>query len=634
MNEDLNPTDPDLSWQECMDLLDRLPSFPAQDRVATIERLVRNPSPMIRERALRTGAAVVPDDRLVTYLRSDADDIVRNAGMEMLKMRGAKGLPLSVRLLRDEDPDVVLQAVLALGHLRDLRALEPLRASLTHTSPNIVAAAIEAVGRLGDDRAVPDLLPFLEADLWLQMAAVQALGDLRSSRALKHLSELLPDLMVGPMAAEALARVGGLKAFKALIDHWLLFGEDGDTETTLGLLAHVVEGLSKAPEPQPELLESLVGCLQSEDTEIRASAARCLLALGPTDLDDAALDELAEGQADASIVPACLDLRRDLASTLVAKGGKSRAWGFLLAAKSPRSVPVDVVVQALTTGLPSADTLRPAALALERIQSPRIAEALVDQFVAAESERGSVLVPLLATHRDYLEEVVSQRSDLDSDSRLVLLAQFGTEGEKVTEGILELDEDRRFAVLERIIDIEDIARRLPWRDWLGRDPDKYAPLAARIAARYGMADLLPTLRQLLIDQPTPEVVRAMGEFGDRESVPTLGEILNSDANPLIPIVLESLGRIGGPEARAAIREVIFNGKCEPRLGLRALSLCAIEEDDAVFRGAVGHADWYVRLTCAEVLGRFTRPENLAALSQLAADPVEIVSKQALSSLEA
>jgi hypothetical protein len=35
-----------------------------------------------------------------------------------------------------------------------------------------------------------------------------------------------------------------------------------------------------------------------------------------------------------------------------------------------------------------------------------------------------------------------------------------------------------------------------------------------------------------------------------------------------------------------------------------------------------------------VLGRFVRPENLAALSQLAADPVGIVSQRAVSFLEA
>jgi len=126
-------------------------------------------------------------------------------------------------------------------------------------------------------------------------------------------------------------------------------------------------------------------------------------------------------------------------------------------------------------------------------------------------------------------------------------------------------------------------------------------------------------------------------------VPVLLGLLEGDAAPggarslgrnLTPLILESLGRVGGPEARQAIRRAILEGRCEQRIGYRALSLCAIEEDDALFRRAVGHADWYVRLACADVLGRFMRPENLAALSQLAADPVGIVSQRALSFLEA
>ncbi len=41
----------------------------------------------------------------------------------------------------------------------------------------------------------------------------------------------------------------------------------------------------------------------------------------------------------------------------------------------------------------------------------------------------------------------------------------------------------------------------------------------------------------------------------------------------------------------------------------------------------------MRLACVDVLGRFARPENLASLTQLAADPVAIVSQRALSFLE-
>src|SRR4030095_13134161 len=105
-----------------MALLDQLPSLPSEARVAAIERLIRNSSPVIRERALRTGAAVVSDERLAAYLRAEGGDGLRNAGLEMLKMRGSRAIGLAVRLLRDKDPDVVLQAVLALGHVRDLRS--------------------------------------------------------------------------------------------------------------------------------------------------------------------------------------------------------------------------------------------------------------------------------------------------------------------------------------------------------------------------------------------------------------------------------------------------------------------------------------------------------------------------------
>ena len=105
--------------------------------------------------------------------------------------------------------------------------------------------------------------------------------------------------------------------------------------------------------------------------------------------------------------------------------------------------------------------------------------------------------------------------------------------------------------------------------------------------------------------------------------------------PLEPLVLESLGRIGGPEARAALHQATSSGRPQrERMAYRALARCATEEDDETFRDAADHTDWYVRLSCAEVLGRFSRPENLAALAQLAADPVPIVAQRALSFLEA
>jgi HEAT repeat protein len=297
------PAGAELSWDGAMRLLEALPAMPLGERGAQVELLVHNSSPGIRERVLHLGANLLPEERIAEHLRNDHDAVLRNAGLEMLKLRGARSFQLAVRLLADPEPDVVLQAVLLLDHLRDPRALEPLRAVLGHGDLNVAQAAILAIGRLGDGRSIPDLLPFLDADPWLQMAAVQALGDLRSRRAAAALARMLTDPVIGAIAAEALARIGGATACRALAAHWL--GQAGplDDAALLGLLAHTLEGLSRsraALADQPladrpaldQLLRSLGGRLADPAPEIRAAAARCVLALGPSAGDEAALAAL------------------------------------------------------------------------------------------------------------------------------------------------------------------------------------------------------------------------------------------------------------------------------------------------------------------------------------------------------
>jgi HEAT repeat protein len=628
-------SDPEPSWEECMELLDQLPALPGEARVAAIERLIRNSSPVIRERALRTGAAVVSDERLESYLREEADDVLRNAGLEMLKMRGPRALGLAVRLLRDPDPDVVLQSVLALGHVRDLRALEPLRAALNHEDMNVMQAAIEAVGKLGDARAIPDLLPFLEADEWLQLATIQALGDLRSPAAVPPLARLLTDLMVGPLAAESLARIGGAKAFQALCRHWLRFQAEVDAETMVGLLAHVLEGLGTAPRNQEELRASFAAILDGGEEATRIAAARGLLALGPGPDDRRALELVVDGPADASVLPACLAKRRDMIADLLAQPGKARSWGFLLASRFPRAAPLGTLGAAVRDELPPAELVSSMLKAFRKVRHPALAAALLDLYLEAPTDYRGALAPLMVTHRGELRDLLAERRDVDDEARLILAAHLGLAAREVVAHIVAIEpHEARLRVLHQVATQEELVRQLPWDEWLAERPELYAGLAARVAAEFSLRELVPPLRAQLGQRPNPDLIRAVGEMGDRESVPALLRVLEEGPRNLVPLVLESLGRVGGPEARQAIRRAILEGRCEPRIGYRALSLCAIEEDDALFRRAVGHPDWYVRLACADVLGRFVRPENLAALSQLAGDPVGIVSQRALSFLEA
>ncbi len=622
------------TWQECIELLDNLPSMPKDDRVEAIERLIRNPSPGIRSRALRMGAAAIPDERIKDYLRSDADDVLRNAGLEMLKMRGNRGFNLTLQLLKDDDSDVVLQAVICLTHLRDPRGLEPLRSVLHHADPNVVQEAIVAIGQIGDARAIPDLLGFLDSDSWLQMAAIQALGNLRSPVAVPHLKRLLTDFMAGSIAAEALARIGGTNAFKALAQHYLRFQNEVDVETTLGLLAHVLEGLPRAPTPIEGLREALLERLGDDQEAIREATARGLLALGPADEDAEALSIVAGTHREASVLPACLHNRKDLIGHLIGQSDIRRTWGFLLAARYPKSTPSSEVVKALQRPALE-EQFDPMLRALERLRSPEIGAALLGFYLRLPEEQRSTVHPLIRSHRQVLKKELKSSDDVDDSTRVVLSALLGDSSGEVEEQLAVLPAEERTRALGELLDLEEIVRGLPWQRWLDEEPAILGPVAAEYASRIGVRELAPSFRKMIESEPEPYLIRTLGELGDRDAVSLLVGLLELTDQPLEPLVLESLGRIGGPEARSALRkETASESPQRQRMAYRALSRCATEDDDAIFRDATTHSDWYVRLSCAEVLGRFSRPENLAALARLAADPVPIVAQRALSYLEA
>ncbi|MDY7095108.1 MAG: HEAT repeat domain-containing protein [Acidobacteriota bacterium] len=619
------------TWDECIQLLDQLPSMPLEQRVEAITRLIRNPSPGIRSRALRMGAAALSDDVLTSYLRDDADGVLRNAGLEMLKMRGSRGFTLAVELLRDPDDDVVLQAVLVLDHLKDPRALEPLRAQLRHSDPNVVQAVIVAIGHLGDARTIPDMLPFLEGDSWLQVAAVEALGDIRSPVAVPHLAKLLTDLMMGPLAAEALARIGGFDAFKRLAEHWLRFEQDLDAETMLGLLAHVLEGLPRFPPDVAGLRGSL--SLYLHDTgAVRVPAARALLALGPGEQDDEALDLLVDAHLEPLLLPTCLSQRKDLIAKLLHAEDQRRAWGLLLAGRFPQDTPVDILVEALHKPM-DAGWLELVVGTLSKVQHRDVAEALLALYRSLPVSSRASLAPVLSSHKEALRELIDGQEGLRESTQIVLAALLGRDPETTAAAIQELDHQDRLAALAQLTDQSKVMGILPWESWLEEAPADYGPLAAEVAVESGQRQLVPALRELLGEHTSPALIRAMGELGDRQSVDKLLVLLEEDSS-YRPLVLESLGRIGGPRVREALREVA-EGDEEgvARIAYKALSLCATTEDDGFFREAVAHHDWYVRLACAEVLGRFQRPKNLAALVQLASDPVTIVAQRAMALLE-
>jgi HEAT repeat protein len=626
------------SWDECVEILERLPTMPLDTRLEALERLVRNPSPGIREQALRIGASILPESRLTEYLRDPADAALRNAGSEILRLRGGRSLPVVLRLLEDADPDVALQAVLILDRLRDPRALESLHAALGHLDPNVKQEVIVAIGHLGDARSIPHLLPFLSADLWVQIAAVQALGDLRAPEAVPALAERLTDPLVGSLAAEALARIGGEPVFRALAAHWPAGGVEIDDETMLGLLAHVLEGL-RGPEEVGALpggfREALSARLHDRSAEVRTAAARCLLALGPNPWDAAAFEVLAGSRPAAGVRPAALARRRDLIGPLLAAAGEPRAWGFQLAAGFPDDVPADAFLAAVGETVERQELLFSLVQALEKVRVPGLGTALLDLYLQLPAAARDSLGSALAAHREEVGSALGARPEVAEADRLVLASLLGLPVDEVVLAIVDLEPSFRPGVISRLMRIEGLTALLPWDDWLAEAPELYSSLAAEAAVRCGLPELLPSLRARAVVAPAAPLIRALGALGDREAVPVLARCLE-ERDELRAAVLESLGRIGGPEARALLHSAILSSmgdSPEARAAFKALAACAGPGDDVLFRAAAAHPDWQVRLVAAETLGRFSRPENIVALTRLAADSVPAVSHRALASLE-
>jgi HEAT repeat protein len=616
-----------------MGLLADLPGMALEDKTQVIERLMRSSSPGIRERALCMGVATMPDDTLVTFLRDDADAVLRNAALEILKKRGTRSFALAVSLLRDEDDDVALQGILILDHIKDPRAVEPLRSTLHNENPNLSQAAIVAIGHLGDGRSIPDLLPFLRGDTWLQVAAVQALGDLRSHQAIEPLSELLTDLLVGPMAAEAIAQIGGPTALSRLAEHWLKYHDELDPETSLGLLAHVLEGLQDPPQPSDELRASLAQRLRDPYRQVRESAARCLLALGSGPEDAEALNLLSGIAPDPEVLPSCLSGRSDLIDNLLERPGIFRSWGFLLSSHYPDTPTSGPLQRAMSADEPPS-ALRPILDALSRLRGKELGKPLLQLYLGLPPASRAELLPVLKMHRGSLLAARADRDDIATVDGLILDAALGEYPDVVRQQIVDLPLAERLEVIFQLSDHAELMRTLPWDEWLADAPEDHIAIASQAAATSGLRELLPRLRAMLPESACPELIRTVGELGDRDSVPELLALLDEPTRQHFrPLIFEALGRIGGPDARRALREVALSeNKKEVRLGFKSLADCAAEEDDAFFRKAASHPDWLVRLAAVEVLARFARPENLTAVSSLAADPVAIVAQRALTAL--
>jgi HEAT repeat protein len=621
------------TWEECASLMEALPGLPPEGRTGALLRLLRSPGPGMRQQAVRMAAAMLPAESAVALLRDEADDALRSVGVEILKRKGMEAFPAACDLLRDEDSGVVLQAIEILDALKVPGALEPLRPLLSHLDPNVVQAALGAIGRTRDARAVNDLLPFLGEDPWFRIASAQALGNLRCRSAVGPLTRLLQDPMTGPIAAEALAQIGGTVAFRALAEYYLASRSELEPESVLGLLAHVSQGLPSRPKPFPGLRETVIPVLNDASDHNRLAAAHCLLSLGEGPGDGWALDVLEVLSANSADLPRCLLKRADLVPTLLHSGPLGSVWGIRLASLHPRSFAAEDLEAALA-GPGAAEAASHVSELFERLRAPSMTGLLLKFYLALPAEVRPSLGDALAAHAREIRRRIASGQVPEGPARAVLEILLGANPKKGAGAILGLAPGDRLEALSQLTGNADLVEALPWAAWLAESPDLYLRLACDAAVHSGSRALLSILRNILEQSPVLEVIRTVGETADSASIPLLlRHLAGGDALTRVTII-ESLGQIGGPEVLSSLRALAR--ECSPeevRHVFRALSRAAEEEDAPLFRRAASHPDWVVRLASADVLGRFPGAENLSILATLSSDPASVVAHRARALME-
>ena len=135
-----------------------------------------------------------------------------------------------------------------LSRIGDPLAVHGVVPLVQHADPNVAQCAIEALGELRHREAVPTLLELLASDLWLQLAAIDALGKIGDPAAVVPLVALVPDSIVAEPAVIALQRIAAPESLEPLLGKLLIVSERPLRDALLLAIGVVID---LHPDPVP-----------------------------------------------------------------------------------------------------------------------------------------------------------------------------------------------------------------------------------------------------------------------------------------------------------------------------------------------------------------------------------------------
>lgn len=652
--------------------LDALTEGPGRE--AAILAALEDETPAVRERAIRMATRYIEPEVLGELVADEANAIRRNAAIAALERQGPYAVRHLQTMLGRSQLDVVMFALQVLARIGDPTAVPSVLPLVRHPDLNIAQSAIEALGQLRNIEAVPALLELLEGELWLQLAAIHALGEIGDPRAVGPLIALVPDSVVADPAVRALQRIAAPESLELLLPRLPQVQERSLRDLLLLTIGVVID---LHPDPVPVALQ------YSAELELEPSGGvldylREILGAerfggAPEEGDQQDPDAIKDATsllraATALAVTAGLRSLFPLVLTRIATD-EGAAWGEGIFRRCS-----DAVTPALRELLRHTDPrVRRGALLVGTFETEDLPPVLqhledADELVRAAACRAMGLigeaevVPLLVKRLREGEPAeqataVSALSQFSDESLQELRSCLGPEvHEPVLLGALEVLGTRRTGLFEKRITeltrhpsnaVRRAAIQAAARLSVGQAEvlllralaDRHKPIqvdALQLLIELNGSTTVPTLVALLgrSDSLRYHVIRALGHMRATEAVQRLESLYQECGFHEQAEIILALIRIDGPGVAGFLRHRLSDPETElRRIAAHGIAGLADRAQLPLLLSLVSDCDWNVRAEAARGLGLLGLTECRHPLLTLVRDMEPVVAKTARAALD-
>jgi HEAT repeat protein len=621
---------------------------------AAIVAGLQDSQPAARERAIALAARHLAPETLGRFVGNDENAVLRNAALAALERQGPYAVPHLMSLSRGSNAEVAMFAVQILSRIKDPSTVQALLPLVGHPDSNIAQAAIEGLGALRAREAVPALLRLLSADLWLQFAAVAALGEIGDERAVPPLLEAIPNEMLAEPAVEALGKVGSAEALPRLLallaDHDRLPLRDQVLRSSAMILdAHAVPPSvftrfrRKLDEEKLEagLCEYMRALLASDEHDLARAAASLALSaqlekLFPAVVLRALSPDREEARWTAALCRRYERTLRAALSDLLRNPLAEVRRGALLCAPADAST-VSAVVPLLADA--DAGVRAAACRTLGRCRDVSAIPALVERF-----GRGTPPESVAA----------AEALGLMPGQSLLPLAPFLEEKEKLLPVLEILEASRSPLFPDRIVELLETpsapVRRAALRVLVNHDEVDYEELlvaklqdpdesvrieAVELIVRNGSTRAVPALIGLLFvsDDLRYHVIRALGRLRGAAAAPELERLFPRAGGHERLEIVAALIRTGAPGLLPFLEARLAEGEAEVRrVAADGLARVATAAELPLLVQLAADPDWNIRNHAGWGLGRLGLLQGRDALLVLVRDTEPVVARTARAAL--